>query len=535
MVESAENASIEPGGLRAVYGRRLGERTRALEKWTRWDRRVADARLVVFVAAMIAAYLVYQSGGKGGWWLAAMGGVFVGLVLSHEPISRAGDRARRAVGFYSKGLARLDGQWAGTGIEGLEYLNFDHPYAADLDLFGKGSMFERLCTARTKGGEAMLASWLLSPASREEIHERHEAIDELRPRLDLREDLELLGAEVRAGLDPSALIDWCAVPRVFHGHALAVVAAILAVLATASLIGWLFYEISALPMLLVFTVEGVIALVLARRVRTVLADVDRRTHDLVLLSELLSRLETEEFQTQPLRRLSAALQTEGLPASKRIRRLARLLHLLESRRNQFFMPIAAIWMWTTQLAIRIDAWRGTVGPEVAHWIDAISRFEALCALGAYAAENPHDPFPEIVDPTGYDAEALGHPLIPERDCVRNEIELGTVARVLIVSGSNMSGKSTLLRTVGINAVLAFAGRRCVPDAYDCRCWPSAQRSVSRTRSRPAGRGSMPRSRVSGSWLTSPRGRCPFYSSSTSSSTGPTRMTVASARSRSSGA
>ena len=202
MVEPVLNVSIEAGGLRAVYGRRLGERTRALEKWTRWDHRVADARLVVFVSALIAAYLVYQGGGKGGWWLAAMGGLFVGLVLSHEPISRAADRARRAVGFYSKGLARLDGQWAGTGIEGLEYLDFEHPYAADLDLFGKGSMFERLCTARTKGGEAMLASWLLAPASREEIHERHEAIDELRPRLDLREDLELLGAEVRAGLDP---------------------------------------------------------------------------------------------------------------------------------------------------------------------------------------------------------------------------------------------------------------------------------------------------------------------------------------------
>ena len=228
-------------------------------------------------------------------------------------------------------------------------------------------------------------------------------------------------------------------------------------LATASLIGWLFFEIPALPFLIIITVEGILSLVLARRVRTVLADVDRRTHDLVLLSELLSRLESEPFQTPLLRRLAEALQTEGLPASTRIRRLARLLHLLETRRNQFFMPLAALWLWTTQIAMRIDAWRGTVGPEVAHWIEAIGKFEALCALGAYAAENPQDPFAEIVDSTGYEAEALGHPLIPARDCVRNDIELGPVARVLIVSGSNMSGKSTLLRTVGINAVLALAG------------------------------------------------------------------------------
>ncbi|MGP0069964.1 MAG: MutS-related protein [Isosphaeraceae bacterium] len=457
MGESGEQSSDGAASIRQVYDRRLGERSRALERWTRWDRRVADIRLAVFVAGLIAGYVVYQSGGLGVWWLAIIGGVFLALVVSHEPISRAADRARRAVAFYSKGLARLDGKWAGTGVEGLDYLDLEHPYAADLDLFGRGSMFERLCTARTRAGEAVLASWLLAPAMPDEIDERHEAIDELRPRLDLREDLELLGAEVRAGIDPAALAAWCVVPRVFHGWALPVVAAILACLATASLVGWLFFEVPALPLLIVLTVEGVLSLVLARRVRTVLADVDRRTHDLVLLSELLSRLESEPFGTPLLQRLAETLRTEGLPASTRIRRLARLLHLLETRQNQFFMPIAAIWLWTAQIAMRIDAWRGTVGSDVALWIEAIGKFEALCALGAYAAENPQDPFAEIADATGYEAEALGHPLIPARDCVRNDITLGPVARVLIVSGSNMSGKSTLLRTVGINAVLALAG------------------------------------------------------------------------------
>ncbi len=457
MGESGEQSSDGAASIRQVYDRRLGERSRALERWTRWDRRVADIRLAVFVAGLIAGYVVYQSGGLGVWWLAIIGGVFLALVVSHEPISRAADRARRAVAFYSKGLARLDGKWAGTGVEGLDYLDLEHPYAADLDLFGRGSMFERLCTARTRAGEAVLASWLLAPAMPDEIDERHGAIDELRPRLDLREDLELLGAEVRAGIDPAALAAWCVVPRVFHGWALPVVAAILACLATASLVGWLFFEVPALPLLIVLTVEGVLSLVLARRVRTVLADVDRRTHDLVLLSELLSRLESEPFGTPLLQRLAETLRTEGLPASTRIRRLARLLHLLETRQNQFFMPIAAIWLWTAQIAMRIDAWRGTVGSDVALWIEAIGKFEALCALGAYAAENPQDPFAEIADATGYEAEALGHPLIPARDCVRNDITLGPVARVLIVSGSNMSGKSTLLRTVGINAVLALAG------------------------------------------------------------------------------
>jgi hypothetical protein len=458
MMEGTQSGAVESGELRAVYNQRFDERSRELERWSHWDRRVADARLVAFVAAVIAAVVTFRSAGSASWWLGASGGLFLALVGSHESIRRASDRARRAVDFYAKGLARLDGKWAGKGVAGLEHLDLDHPYAADLDLFGTGSMFERLCTARTRAGEAVLASWLLAPARPEAIIERHTAIVELRPRLDLREDLELLGAEVRAGIDPAALAAWCSVPRAFRGWALPVVAAILAASGTVSLIGWLFLETGALPLLIILAIEGAFALVLSRRVRRVLEAVDRRTHDLVLLTELLSRLEREPFEGPLLRRLRADLETDGLPASARIRRLARLLHLLDTRKNQFFLPLAALWLWTTQLAMRIDAWRSDTGPKVVRWLNAIGEFEALCALGAYAAENPADPFPELViDSTVYEAQALGHPLIPAGDCVRNDIALGSPTGVLIVSGSNMSGKSTLLRTVGINAVLAFAG------------------------------------------------------------------------------
>jgi DNA mismatch repair ATPase MutS len=193
-------------------------------------------------------------------------------------------------------------------------------------------------------------------------------------------------------------------------------------------------------------------------VHSVLAEVDKRTHDLVLLSELLARLEREPFEAPLLRRLRAAMEAKGTLASTKIRRLARLLHLLDQRRNQFFAPFAELWHWKTLLAIRIDIWRGQAGPEVARWMRAVGDMEALCALGAYAAENPDDPFPEIVPgPALYQGESLGHPLIPRDSCVRNELALGSSPQVLIVSGSNMSGKSTLLRTVGINAVLALAG------------------------------------------------------------------------------
>ena len=349
----------------------------ALERWTGRDRRIADARLVVFVALLVLAFLIYRGASLSIWWLAPLGILFAGLVLVHEPIRRAGDRARRSVQFYSNGLARLDGRWPGTGASGLSYLNVEHPYAADLDLFGTGSLFERLCTARTRSGEDTLAAWLLAPAHPEAIAERHEAVRELRPQLDLREDLELLGVEVGQGIDPAALAQWGTATRVFPGPWVHVVAVILALLGTAAVLGWLLLDLDLSVLLLVLVCDAVFARVVFKRVRTVLSAVERRTADLVLLSELLRRLESHPFEAPLLRRLVKSLETQGHPASREIRRLARLLHLLDCRRNQFFAPFAMLWMWTTQIAVRIDAWRSGPGPRIVQWLSAIGEFEAL--------------------------------------------------------------------------------------------------------------------------------------------------------------
>jgi hypothetical protein len=458
MVEETIKGGLAAEDLRVIYQRRLEDRNRALEVWTRRDRRVADARLGAFAVCIVLALLMYRGAGIRTLWLAVPGGVLIALVFCHEPIRRAADRARRAVQFYSNGLARLDGRWAGKGTAGLEYLDLNHTYAADLDLFGVGSLFELLCTARTRAGEETLASWLLAPASPEVIRDRHEAIRELRPQLDLREDLELLGVEIRAGIDPAALSAWGTAIQEFQGPAIPLAATILGALGTATVIGWAFFDTGLLPALVALTAIGVFARAVSRRVRSVLTAVEQRMHDLVLLSELLRRLERARFDASLLQRLGRSLETAGLPASAQIRRLARLLHVLDYRRNQLFMPVAAVWLWTTQLAVRIDAWRSGSGQRIVHWLAAIGEFESLCALAAYAAENPHDPFPELeIGPARFEAEAVGHPLIAPRDCVRNDVALGAEARVLIVSGSNMSGKSTLLRTVGVNAVMALAG------------------------------------------------------------------------------
>ena len=416
--------------------------------------------MVAFAAALVLGIAIYYGVRLSRWWLALPGAIFVALVFSHEPIRRAGERARRAVDFYAKGLARLEGRWAGQGEKGLDYLDLEHPYAADLDLFGEGSLFELLCTARTRAGEETLAAWLLDPAAPETIRDRQRAVAELRPLLDLREDLELLGVEVRGGIDPSALASWGHRKREFPGKTVLAVASILGSTRNRRSLGLAVPGHWASPNpCRIATRLCVCAFSRRTGSRTVLSAVDQRTHDLVLLSELLHRLERETFESPLLKQLVKSLETDGLPASAQIRRLARLLSLLDYQRNQLFIPIAVIWLWKIQIALRIDAWRAGSGRKIAHWLSAIGEFEALCRPGMLSRRKTRPTHFPISSP----GQSASRPTRSATHCFRAMrvsammSSLGAVTRVLIVSGSNMSGKSTLLRTVGVNAILALAG------------------------------------------------------------------------------
>jgi hypothetical protein len=467
---------------RDEYERRLEARREVLAGRVRADRWIADARLIVFVSVVVLAVLVFVKGLVGAPWLAPPLVTFAVLVVIHERVRRSSHRASRAVNFYEKGLARVEDRWGGTGVQGDGFRDPDHAYSADLDLFGTGSMFERLCTARTRAGEETLAAWLLHPADIETIRERHAALTELRPRLDFREELELLGSDVRAGLEPDRLAEWGRAPRAFPHHAswISGLAALLGLLALSTLVGWFASagdrgQYFGMAFLSIVFVEVALSMALARRIHQLVSPLEERAHDLVLLSALLARLERESFRSPMLGRLHAVMTTEGVPASRCLARLGRLLHLLDCRRNQFFLPFAGLVLWTLQLSLAIDAWRAASGPAISRWLAAVGEFEALCSLAAYSWECPSDILPEVVHlerhEALFDAERLGHPLIAGTAVVRNDVSLGADRQVLVISGSNMSGKSTMLRTVGINAVLALAG---APDrANRLRLTPTA--------------------------------------------------------------
>jgi len=316
----------------------------------RLERRISLVRLALFVLAAGLAWPALFTDVLAWWWLLVPVIGFVATAVWHARVIRLREMDERAAAFYERGLERLDDRWAGQGNAGESYLQASHAYAADLDIFGHGSLFELICSARTKPGEATLARWLTGPAAPETVRERQAAVEELRPMLDMREQLALVGEDIRAELDPDDLKPWANAEPVLVGRwpvfvAAALGAANLATLAASFMIS------AAFPIFLVFAmVSGSFALVFRRRVTRVLTQVDRPEHELELLGLILDRLERESFRSPLLAELRSNLDTGGLPPSRRIAALARLVQINDSRRNMFFAPLAALTLLGTHLA-----------------------------------------------------------------------------------------------------------------------------------------------------------------------------------------
>ncbi len=444
---------------RLVYQQRLEQRRREAQQLLRREQRFANLRLAVFLVALLVLGLSFLAGWIARSWLLLPAGGFVALLFVHDRVIRARERADRSVVFHEAGLARLDGTWAGAGETGERYADSDHVHAGDLDLFGVGSVFELLCQARTQAGQNALARWLLEPAPADEVRERQAAVAELGGRIGLREDLALLGGEVEAGLHPEALKMWSERPLLLSSRRWRWSVAAMATTSVVTLTGWLSGLFGPAAFIAVLAAQMILAAWLRERVLKVVRAADLPARELTLLAEFLGRIESESFESPLLVRLCASLVTHGVVPSQQMASLRRRVDLLDARRNQFFAPIGALLLWTTQLAFAIEHWRDASGAALVRWVDTVGEFEALVSIGAFHFENPDSVFPEFVEREGgvFDADQIGHPLLPAANCVRNDVYLDSNCALLLVSGSNMSGKSTLLRTVGVSVVLAQAG------------------------------------------------------------------------------
>jgi hypothetical protein len=383
---------------------------------------------------------------------------FLPLLFVHARTLNARDRAGRAALFYERGLARLNHTWQGAGDRGERYRSPEHLYADDLDLFGAGGLFELLVTTRTRGGEDVLASWLMSPADPRTILDRQAAVAELAPKLDLREELAVVGPEFDATVRTEDLRAWAMAPPQLRESWPRFVLPLAAAVSVALIVQWIVTGVPSDWLLLAFGVQLLLALRFRHGAHHVAHGIEAREQELRVLALIMERLEREPASSPRLQALRDRLRATGRSPADEIHRLARLIDILSSGHNQIFAPISALLMLGTQLAFAVERWRMRCGPAVPEWLAAVAEYEALSALATYASEHPLHPYPEVVEgPALFAADALVHPLLGA-SAVANDVRLGADApQLLLVSGSNMSGKSTLLRTVGLNAVLAQAG------------------------------------------------------------------------------
>jgi hypothetical protein len=447
---------------RAEYARRLETHQRIIPSREKTHRQLGNSKLAVVIAFFPVAWFALVRHSFAAYWLLALIILYAGLAMWHERVLRSKSQAESAAAFYEHGIARIDDRWAGSGQTGERFRNAKHDYADDLDLFGPASLFQLLCSARLPMGENFLAQWLCAASAPGAIVERQNLVAELRDNLDLRESLAVIGSELRARINPDALARWSegAPAPLLQSAALRALCAALSILALATLI----YSLATVvlwPLVTILIIESLIFGWLHRRAEAAVNQISANAEGLILFSRLLDLIAKEPFASTRLQELVGELTRGSVTAAQALRKLARIVFWIDARDSVIgrFLDVTALY--TIQCAFAAEAWRRRFGPRVRSWLDIAGEIEALLSLASYSFEHPSDPFPEFVQIGNshplVEGEELGHPLIPASQCVPNSVRLAGDLRLLLVSGSNMSGKSTFLRTVGINVVMANAG------------------------------------------------------------------------------
>jgi hypothetical protein len=452
------NVGTDP---RLSYESRLVTASAGYEKInTRWNL-VANARLVAFLAAVVAATWGLWGRAPAGWALAGLFlGVFVVLAIYHARLGRTRARLATLRTIQEEALARIDRRWGDLPTPWVPDVPADHPYAGDLDVVGRASLFQLLDTTATRMGRESLAAWLLAPADPTVATARQGAVMELAPLLDLRQEIELRGrAASDVESDPEPFLAWAEDPRGLADRAwlrwlawLGPIAVVM--LGIADLSGLISAPLWGVPLL----ANLLVGATAARRAYATIAEVVTEQQAITAYAGQLEVLADTEFMDPALRHLQERLGSGERGAPSMLRRLGRLTGMAIPPSSVLYVPIQALTLWDVHVLFALERWKRDGGRDARRWLETLGEIEALAALAGLRRDNPDWTFPTIEqEGETFRSALLGHPLLHDDTRVRNDVTIGPPGTFLLVTGSNMSGKSTLLRAVGVNAVLAQAG------------------------------------------------------------------------------
>ncbi|WP_394837511.1 MutS family DNA mismatch repair protein [Pendulispora rubella] len=385
---------------------------------------------------------------------------FVVLWVAHGRLQTKKDLVEAALRFHERGLARLEGKWNEHGASGEEFATPNHPYAGDLDIFGPNSLYRFLNLTETRFGSAHLAAWLKGAGSDfpNGVRERQEAARDLAGRHAFREGLSATGAILgEEKPDPEPFLTWAGGAAPLEASPILVLAAkALPILTTASLVfakslpSGIWVGLLILQWIIVSPKRAVVG--------RIVGSVNSMEGGFSRFAEMLAAVEGQSFEAPLLVQCKKRLSSTGTSATHEMGRLGRILSFVGARENALFrLTMGPLLLWDFNCAVALERWRLRAGTSARTWLSTLGEVEALSSFAALAHDHPEFAWPTLSNVSHLDARGLGHPLIVSSKRVDNDVVLEHPGSVLLVTGSNMSGKSTLLRAVGINAVLALAG------------------------------------------------------------------------------
>ncbi len=452
-----------------IFSQRQAQFKQQADAFRQRYHQLSTARLIVFVSAV---FLVWQSLAFPLWSSLTVGAVglvvFAIILRKHQVTKRKWNLYHAMTQLNADESERLSLRFS-RAETGEMFALKNHPYCNDLDIFGSHSLFRLLNRAHTRVGMQTLATWLLTPADPIEISVRQSALTELIPLLDWRQDLEGNARLEKRIAEPTVFLEhWLnageneAIVRWKNFRWLPLVTVSFLAMAFFGMVSW-FVPVFLLGF------HGYILSKLNFSVKAYAEESQGIVDTLKAFGMLLEKIENQSFQSDKLKQLQRQLRSADKAASKHIDQLASVTESLNFRLNPYFMlAIGLPTLWDLQWMTQLETWKRTHRHDLSKWLGVMGEIEALCSLAGFSYANPQYPFAEI-SPQKFELKAkkAGHPLILTNKRVSNDFELTGIGQTAVITGSNMSGKSTFLRTLGLNTVLALAGSVVCAEVFTC--------------------------------------------------------------------
>ncbi|HRA86728.1 MAG TPA: hypothetical protein PK992_01620 [Planctomycetaceae bacterium] len=456
-LSNAKAASQDP---RAAYRARQEEISVQVRKLTRRDKRFVRLRVGIFLLGIgLAILCLGEPEYVSWWWITIPVGLFTALLPFHQSCLKRSKRAHAVGSFHAGRLRRLDREFGVDVSNGAEFANDSHPWTQDLDVFGPGSLFQLLNECRTQPGRRKLADWLQTVCDGDAIRLRQARAQGLKYELAMRESLACIPDSAQWSTAESMLMEWVQESSRPIPWWIVVWSLLIGIIAIPVIVLFLMEVLPLKFVLMVIILQAPAIVATRRQIRTVAQRMDNVDTALRQFGAVIDVFERHAVEEPSIRDLQNRFHSESETASQAIGRLSRLTQWLNNAiRNQFFAPIAWACGMFVLVTFLLERWRQKHGRDVADWLETTACLEASLSVAGYSFDHPDDCLPVISDDhPELIAEDLGHPLLRESDCVRNSVSLTQSMPLLLISGSNMSGKSTFLRSLGASVVLTLCG------------------------------------------------------------------------------